>query len=119
MEVHACATRACLEFDFVIGSALVDMYSKCERIDYASRFFYLMPLRNLYSWNSMISGYGDNASRLFTRMKLCGQLPYHITLVGVLASCSHIGLVDEGFEYSESMTEVYGLVPRIEHYSYG
>jgi pentatricopeptide repeat protein len=123
MEVHACAIRACLESDVVIGSALVDMYSKCGRIDYASRFFNLMPVRNLYSWNSMISGYarhghGDNALRLFTRMKLSGQLPDHLTPVGVLSSCSHnIGLVDEGFEYSESMTEVYGLVPRIEHYS--
>ena len=51
----------------------------------------------------MISGYarhghGDNASRLFTRMKLNGQLLDHITLVGVLSACSHIGLVDEGFE---------------------
>ncbi|KAJ6878092.1 hypothetical protein NC651_030745 [Populus alba x Populus x berolinensis] len=122
MEVHACAIRACLESDVVIGSALVDMYSKCGRIDYASRFFNLMPVRNLYSWNSMISGYarhghGDNALRLFTRMKLSDQLPDHITFVGVLSACSHIGLVDEGFEYFKSMTEVYGLVPRVEHYS--
>lgn len=122
MEVHACTIRACLESDVVIGSALVDMYSKCGRIDYASRLFYLMPVRNLYSWNSMISGYarhghGDNALRLFTRMKLSGQLPDHITFVGVLTACSHIGLVDKGFEYFKSMTEVYGLVPCIEHYS--
>ncbi|KAJ6878095.1 pentatricopeptide repeat-containing protein [Populus alba x Populus x berolinensis] len=74
------------------------MYSKCGRIDYASRFFNLMPVRNLYSWNSMTSGYGDDASRLFTRMKLSAQLPDHITLVVVLSACSHIGLVDEGFE---------------------
>ena len=122
MEVHACAIRACLESDVVIGSALVDMYSKCGRIDYASRFFNLMPVRNLYSWNSMISGYarhghGYNALRLFTRMKLSGQLPDHITFVGELSAYSHIGLVDEGFEYFKSMTEVYGLVPRVEHYS--
>jgi pentatricopeptide repeat protein len=62
-------------------------------------------------------GYGDNALRLFTRMKLSGQLPDHITFVGELSAYSHIGLVDEGFEYFKSMTEVYGLVPRVEHYS--
>ncbi|CAK7322466.1 unnamed protein product [Dovyalis caffra] len=122
MEVHACAIRACLESDVVIGSALVDMYSKCGRIDYASRFFYLMPVRNLYSWNSMISGYarhghGDNALRLFTQMKFSGQLPDHVTFVGVLSACSHVGLVDEGFEHFKSMNEVYRLAPRIEHYS--
>ena len=50
-------------------------------------------------------------------MKLSAQLHDHITLVVVTSACSHFGLVDEGFEYSESMTEVYGLVPRVEHYS--
>lgn len=122
MEVHACAIRACLEYDVVVGSALVDMYSKCGRIDYASRFFKLMPVKNVYSWNSMISGYarhghGSEALKLFTQMKLGNQLPDHVTFVGVLSACSHVGLVDEGFEHFKSMTEVYGLAPRIEHYS--
>ncbi|PHU14318.1 hypothetical protein BC332_15523 [Capsicum chinense] len=74
MEVHACAIRACLESDFVVGSALIDMYAKCGRIDYASRFFDVMPVRNIYSWNSMISyawhGHGHKALELFTKMKL-------------------------------------------------
>eukprot|EP00257_Ricinus_communis_P021916 XP_015581498.1 putative pentatricopeptide repeat-containing protein At5g09950 [Ricinus communis] len=122
MEAHACSIRAYLNFDVVVGSALVDMYSKCGRIDYASRFFESMPLRNLYSWNSMISGYarhgrGDVALQLFTQMKLDGQLPDHVTFVGVLSACSHVGLVDEGFKHFKSMTGVYGLAPRIEHYS--
>ncbi|GKV18302.1 hypothetical protein SLEP1_g28703 [Rubroshorea leprosula] len=122
MEVHVCAIRACLESDVVVGSALVDMYSKCGRIDYASRFFSLMPIRNVYSWNSMISGYarhghGDKALNLFTHMKLDDQLPDHITFVGVLSACSHVGLVNEGFKHFNSMSKVYNLVPRIEHYS--
>ncbi|KAK8694245.1 hypothetical protein V6N13_071800 [Hibiscus sabdariffa] len=122
MEVHACSIRACLESDVVVGSAIVDMYSKCGRIDYASRFFNMMPLRNVYSWNSMISGYarhgqGDKALELFTRMKLDGQLPDHVTFVGVLSACSHVGLVDEGFSHFNSMKEVYGLPPKMEHFS--
>ncbi|XVF21152.1 hypothetical protein REPUB_Repub12eG0066000 [Reevesia pubescens] len=122
MEVHACAIRACLESDVVVGSAIVDMYSKCGRIDYASRFFNMMPIRNVYSWNSMISGYarhgyGDKALKLFTHMKLDGQLPDHVTFVGVLSACSHVGLVDEGFSHFNSMTELYGLAPKMEHFS--
>ncbi|XP_038694889.1 putative pentatricopeptide repeat-containing protein At5g09950 [Tripterygium wilfordii] len=122
MEVHACAIRACLEYDVVVGSALVDMYSKCGRIDYALRFFNTMPVRNIYSWNSMISGYarhgdGDKALKLFTQMKQDGQSPDHVTFVGVLSACSHVGLVDEGFWHFKSMTEVYGLAPRMEHFS--
>ncbi|OMO58127.1 hypothetical protein CCACVL1_25574 [Corchorus capsularis] len=122
MEVHACAVRACLESDVVVGSAIVDMYSKCGRIDYASRFFNLMPIRNVYSWNSMISGYarhghGDKALELFKLMNLNGQLPDHVTFVGVLSACSHVGLVEEGFTHFNSMTEVYGLAPKMEHFS--
>ncbi|WCJ37383.1 Tetratricopeptide repeat (TPR)-like superfamily protein [Euphorbia peplus] len=122
MEVHACAVRGCLESDVVVGSALVDMYSKCGRIDYASRFFELMPVRNVYSWNSMISGFarhgfGGKALKLFTQMKLDNQVPDHVTFVGVLTACSHAGLVDEGFGHFKSMTDTYGLAPKIEHYS--
>ncbi|XP_061344091.1 putative pentatricopeptide repeat-containing protein At5g09950 [Gastrolobium bilobum] len=122
MEVHACAIRACLESDVVVGSALVDMYAKCGRIDYASRFFELMPVRNIYSWNSMISGYarhghGQKALKLFTQMKQHGPSPDHVTFVGVLSACSHVGLVHEGFKHFKSMGEVYGLAPRIEHFS--
>ncbi|KAL2485263.1 putative Pentatricopeptide repeat-containing protein [Abeliophyllum distichum] len=122
MEVHACAIRACLEYDVVIGSALVDMYAKCGRIDYASRFFMLMPVRNVYSWNTMISGYarhgrGNKALELFSQMKLEGQAPDNVTFVGVLSACSHVGLVDQAFDHLESMTKMYGLTPRIEHFS--
>ncbi|XP_062009256.1 putative pentatricopeptide repeat-containing protein At5g09950 [Rosa rugosa] len=122
MEVHACAVRAYLESDVVVGSALVDMYSKCGRIDYASRFFELMPVRNVYSWNSLISGYarngdGQKALRLFTQMKQQDQPPDHVTFVGVLSACSHAGLVDEGFQHFNSMSKVHGLAPRMEHFS--
>ncbi|XWS31082.1 hypothetical protein CRYUN_Cryun23aG0046800 [Craigia yunnanensis] len=122
MEVHACAIRACLESDVVVGSAIVNMYSKCGRIDYSSRFFNMMPIRNVYSWNSMIPGYarhghGDKALKLFKHMKLDGQLPDHVTFVGVLSACSHVELVDEGFSHFNSMKEVYGLAPKMEHFS--
>ncbi|KAL3537225.1 hypothetical protein ACH5RR_000591 [Cinchona calisaya] len=122
MEVHACALKSCLESDVVIGSAIVDMYTKCGRIDYALRFFELMPVRNVYTWNSMITGYarhghGHKALDLFRRMNLLGQSPDHVTFVGVLSACSHVGLVEQGFSHFESMSKVHGLTPRMEHFS--
>ncbi|KAI3753486.1 hypothetical protein L2E82_25540 [Cichorium intybus] len=122
MEVHGCGIRAELDSDVVIGSALVDMYSKCGRIDYATRFFNSMRVKNVYSWNSMISGYarhghGDKSLEVFTKMTLEGQIPDHVTFVGVLSACSHMGLVDQGFDYFDSMSKVYGLNPKMEHYS--
>ncbi|KAG6437373.1 hypothetical protein SASPL_102288 [Salvia splendens] len=122
MEIHACAARACFVSDVVIGSALVDMYAKCGRIEYASRFFELMPLRNVYSWNSMISGYarhgdGHRALEIFAKMKLENQPPDHVTFVGVLSACSHVGLVSEGYHHFESMKRENNIEPRIEHFS--
>ncbi|GFP83747.1 putative pentatricopeptide repeat-containing protein at5g09950 [Phtheirospermum japonicum] len=122
MEVHACAAKAHLVSDVVIGSALVDMYGKCGRIDYASRFFELMPIRNVYSWNSMISGFarhgdGHRALGIFARMRSECQKPDHVTFIGVLSACSHVGLVNQGYEHFESMSKVYSLAPRVEHFS--
>ena len=62
-------------------------------------------------------GHGDKALKLFKHMKVDGQLPDHVTFVGVLSACSHVGLVDEGFSHFNSMTEVYGLAPKMEHFS--
>ncbi|KAJ7960247.1 Pentatricopeptide repeat-containing protein [Quillaja saponaria] len=62
-------------------------------------------------------GHGEKALKLFTQMKHHGQSPDHVTFVGVLSACSHVGLVDKGFEHFRSMSEVYGLSPRMEHFS--
>ncbi|KAK9130087.1 hypothetical protein Sjap_010574 [Stephania japonica] len=122
METHARAIRARLESDVVVGSTLVDMYSKCGRADYANRVFELMPLRNEFTWNSMISGYarhglGEKALELFMKMRKEGPSPDCVTFVGVLSACSHVGLVKQGLECFESMSKTYGLVPRLEHFS--
>ncbi|XP_047311054.1 putative pentatricopeptide repeat-containing protein At5g09950 [Impatiens glandulifera] len=119
MEIHGCSIRACLESDVVVGSALVDMYAKCGRIDYAVRFFDSMPFRNLYTWNAMISGFASHGSgyealELFTKMS---HSPDHVTFVAVLSACSHVGLVEEGFKHFESMSKIYDLAPKIEHFS--
>ncbi|KAL0907758.1 hypothetical protein M5K25_022193 [Dendrobium thyrsiflorum] len=122
MEIHAFGIRTQLESDVVVESALVDMYSKCGRIDYASKVFNFMPLKNEYTWNAMISGYarhgqGTKALELFRMMQDSNLQPDHVTFVGVLSACSHAGLVEEGLDSFESMSKEYNLIPRIEHYS--
>ncbi|KAL0305662.1 UNVERIFIED_CONTAM: Pentatricopeptide repeat-containing protein, mitochondrial [Sesamum radiatum] len=59
--------------DIKMGSALVDMYSKCGRTEDARCIFNYMPTRNVFSWTSMIDGYGKNGRpeeslALFDRM---------------------------------------------------
>jgi pentatricopeptide repeat protein len=44
--------------------------------------------------------------------------PDHITFIGILSSCSQEGLVNKGREYFHSMSQDYGIIPRVEHYAY-
>lgn len=121
MELHAFGIRSHLESDVVVESALVDMYSKCGRVDYASKLFNSMTQRNEFSWNSMISGYarhglGRKAIEIFEEMLRSRESPDHVTFVSVLSACSHAGLVERGLEYFEMMPD-HGILPQIEHYS--
>ncbi|KAK6161916.1 hypothetical protein DH2020_001757 [Rehmannia glutinosa] len=112
------------QHNIYVATALVDMYSKSGNLEYASRVFESMPLRNQVSWNSMISalafhGRAEEALTLFQRMldeekTLC---PDDITFVGVLSACVHAGLVDEGRRLFNLMSSSFGLTPKVEHYS--
>lgn len=121
MEMHAFGIKSHLESDVVVESALVDMYSKCGRVDYASKVFNSMTQRNEFSWNSMISGYarhglGSKALEMFEEMQRSREIPDHVTFVSVLSACSHAGLVERGLEYFEMMRQ-HCIPPQIEHYS--
>ncbi|KAG6393738.1 hypothetical protein SASPL_144307 [Salvia splendens] len=105
-----------------MGSALIDMYSKCVRTEDARRVFDYMPRRNVFSWTSMIDGYGKNGSpnealALFNRMINVSRItPNHVTFLGALSACAHAGLVGEGMEIFKSMERIHSMRPRVEHY---
>ncbi|CAN0896877.1 Pentatricopeptide repeat-containing protein At1g03540 [Linum grandiflorum] len=121
-EVHCQYVRRGSWRDIIVESALVDLYAKCGCVDFAYRVFKQMPVRNLITWNTMISGFAQNgrmkdAIALFNGMITKGVKPDYITFIGVLFACSHSGLVDEGKKHFESMMSEYGIRPGIEHYN--
>lgn len=104
-----------------LANALIDMYAKCGEIDEALTIFNGMAEKSVVSWNSMISGFaihglGVEALQLFREMHANGFAPNEVTFVGVLSSCSHNGLVEEGCKYFNDMHQVYGVKPNIRHY---
>eukprot|EP01018_Ginkgo_biloba_P007178 Gb_33575 [translate_table: standard] len=120
--VHAHIIRSGFEANVFVGSALVDMYAKCGSIENAGQVFNKMPARNVVSWNAMITGYAQNgcskkAIQLFEQMLQADMKPDHITFVGVIAACSHAGLVEEGWRYFHSMSQDYGITPGADHYA--
>ncbi|RVW86966.1 Pentatricopeptide repeat-containing protein, chloroplastic [Vitis vinifera] len=102
--------------------ALIDMYSKCGYIENAYHVFRsISHRRNIGDWNSMISGLAIHglareALDIFVEMERMDIEPNEITFLGLLSTCSHGGLVEEGQFYFESMHEKYKIVPRIQHY---
>ncbi|KAG0488023.1 hypothetical protein HPP92_006834 [Vanilla planifolia] len=120
--IHAYICSHHLNVDVVLGNALIDFYFKCGSIDAALDVFHSMPSKNVFCWNSIISGfgmqgYGHKAIQAFTEMEKQNAFkPDGITFVGLLSACSHSGLVAEGKRYFYRMRAVYGIVPQIEHY---
>ncbi|KAA8522707.1 hypothetical protein F0562_009131 [Nyssa sinensis] len=121
-QIHAYLIRTRLDVDVGVGNALVNMYAKCGCIGHAYSVFNQMSCYNLVSWNSIIAGFGNHglggkALQLFKQMKDIGLEPDSVTFIGLLTACNHAGLVDEGQAYFNSMTEIYGITPDIEHFS--
>ncbi|KAI5674926.1 hypothetical protein M9H77_05876 [Catharanthus roseus] len=121
-QLHACITRVGFVANVFCGSATLDMYAKCGSIKEAARIFQEMPVRNIVSWNAMISAYAQNGDAkstfmFFNEMICSGLLPDSVSFLSVLTACSHQGLVEEGLRHFNSMTQRYRLVPRKEHYT--
>lgn len=119
--IHSYVEERFLNFDPILGTALIEMYSKCGCIEGSREVFSKMEKKDAMAWTSMIRGfavhgYAKDALELFSLMQRTGLEPDGVTFVGVLCACSHAGLVKEGLRYFMSMKKDYGIAPRVEHY---
>ncbi|ESQ46926.1 hypothetical protein EUTSA_v10027641mg [Eutrema salsugineum] len=121
-QLHAFIIRSGNLENVFSGSGLVDMYAKCGSIKDAVQVFREMPDRNVVSWNALISAYADNgdgeaAIGAFTDMIHSGHQPDSVSVLGVLTACSHCGFVEQGTEYFQGMSRIYGITPGKKHYA--
>lgn len=103
-EIHEnIDTMGLLKRDVFVGSALVDMYTKCASLEKAYEVFNALPVRNVVTWTTLITGYvehghGKEAIELFHQMHAEGVSPNPVTFVCVLKACSLTGDRDKGQE---------------------
>ncbi|KAL0015296.1 hypothetical protein SO802_002365 [Lithocarpus litseifolius] len=121
-QLHGYIIRGGFDDNVFIASSLVDMYAKCGNIRIARRIFYKMEQHDMVSWTAIIMGYAlhghaHDAIALFKQMEMEGVKPNDVAFVAVLTACSHAGLVDEAWNYFNSMTQDFGIVPGLEHYA--
>ncbi|WOK95259.1 hypothetical protein Cni_G03966 [Canna indica] len=120
--LHGQIIESELPINVQLGTAIVNMYAKCGLVTYASRVFDRMPVKNVWTWSSMILGLAQHGSareaiELFQQMKNASVRPNYVTFLGVLCACSHAGLVDDGYKFFHEMVEDYGINPMMTHYS--
>ncbi|KAI3921977.1 hypothetical protein MKX01_005666 [Papaver californicum] len=120
--VHCYAVKRGFGFDVFVGNSLVDMYSKCSQANSAFEVFKEMPLRNIVSWNSILSGFVHNelyskVLTLFGSMQKEGVDADEVTLVNLLQSCKHL-VIRKGFEFNElvvnSLIDAYAKCDLVE-----
>ncbi|XP_022737753.1 pentatricopeptide repeat-containing protein At5g13270, chloroplastic [Durio zibethinus] len=120
-QAHADAIKKGLVSCLYGESAMITLYAKCGRLDYANRAFESIGDPDTVAWTAIICAhaYHGNASealRLFRRMQDSGARPNEVTFVAVLTACSHSGLITEAKLCLESMSCEYGVEPTVDHY---
>ncbi|KAL3512063.1 hypothetical protein ACH5RR_024780 [Cinchona calisaya] len=119
--VHGLMIEKRIQLNYILVSALIDMYAKCGRIDVAKEIFDGVQRANVSVWNAMINGLALHglaldAIAIFSMMEGEKVSPDVITFIGILTACSHSGLVEQGRRHFKLMRMRYFIQPQLEHY---
>jgi pentatricopeptide repeat protein len=119
-QIHCFAVRRCLDTNVFVGTALIDMYSKCGEITTAENVFGGMTGKSTVTYTTMISGlgqhgFGKKALALFNSMQEKGLKPDAVTFLSAISACNYSGLVDEGLALYRSM-DSFGISATPQHH---
>ncbi|KAL2339089.1 hypothetical protein Fmac_013535 [Flemingia macrophylla] len=118
--VHGCIIRNGLDKYLYVGNSLVNMYAKCGDIEGSRLAFHGIVKKDIVSWNSMLFAFGlhgraNEAMCLYREMVASAVKPDEVTFTGLLMTCSHLGLINEGFAFFQSMSLEFGLSHGMDH----
>ncbi|XP_042505630.1 pentatricopeptide repeat-containing protein At4g18840-like [Macadamia integrifolia] len=119
--IHGFVDKNNFKLEAVLGTALVNLYAKCGKIETALSVFYRIEDKDVEAWNSIIyslgvHGFGKEALEFFSSMLDSQMPPDEATFLSVLSSCRHSGFVEEGRRFFNLMSQVYNVKPRLDHY---
>ncbi|XVE91437.1 hypothetical protein REPUB_Repub01dG0009700 [Reevesia pubescens] len=118
-QVHGVVMKIELQFDTMVGTALVDMYTKCRAWQWGYDVFKEMNgSRNLVTWNSMIAGLmlnnqSEMAAALFEELEFEGIKPDSATWNSMIRGFSQLGKGFDAFKYFEKMQSA-GVEPSLK-----
>ncbi|XP_057450135.1 pentatricopeptide repeat-containing protein At1g71420 [Lotus japonicus] len=119
LAVHSQVIKRGFQKDTVLSNALIHAYARSGSLALSEQVFDEMCCHDLVSWNSMLKSYAlhgkaKDALELFKKLDVH---PDSTTFVALLSACSHAGLVEEGVEIFNSMSDNHGIVPQLDHYA--
>ena len=119
-QIHVEIVRlGLLERNAFIGSALVDMYSKCGNLRMAEEVFHCIWIRDVVSWNARIAGYvthgqASKALHCYEEMQCEGMSVDEFTIVSILKSCGSLEASERGEEvYAKLIQEGFSPAENI------
>jgi len=121
-EIHCYVFRNWEVGNLTNTTALVDMYAKCGDLSLSRNFFDVMPIKNVFPWNTIIFAnamHMNGKETLFLVKKMLQSMVKlnSVTFICVLSACSHSVLVEEGVQIFNSMSRDHLVEPDATHYS--
>ncbi|XP_010936398.3 pentatricopeptide repeat-containing protein At4g21300-like [Elaeis guineensis] len=100
-RIHGYLIRRDIPLDIVLTTALIEMYSKCNKTTRARELFDQLIMRDVILYNVMISGYLQNhmineATILFGEMVKAGVRPNSATVLSMLSTFANLADIISG-----------------------
>ncbi|KAF5194692.1 Pentatricopeptide repeat [Thalictrum thalictroides] len=100
-QLHGHIVKNSLSNDGFVGTALVDMYTKCGSLEDAHAVFQQMKERDVFAWTVIITGYanvnqGEKSMTYFRQMQREDVFPNESTLASCLRGCTGIAALENG-----------------------
>ncbi|CAN6439980.1 unnamed protein product [Victoria cruziana] len=95
-SLHSDIIKAGFENDLLICNLIMDTYAKCDSIQDAMAMFGITKVKDVMSWNTIISGSIQCGScnlglMVFRNMNAQGVLPDKVTMLSILPAFSFLG----------------------------
>ncbi|KAL3507091.1 hypothetical protein ACH5RR_032473 [Cinchona calisaya] len=101
VQVHAMAVKQGLDANVYVGSSLINMYAKCQKMEIAKKVFDGVSEKNDVLWNALLGGYAQNGYtsevvELFMNMTIAGFQHDEFTYTSILCACACLQNMEMG-----------------------
>ncbi|XP_058778357.1 pentatricopeptide repeat-containing protein At4g20770 [Vicia villosa] len=100
-QAHAVSQKLGFYDDVYVASSLINVYSKCGKMELSKHVFSKLSEQDVVCWNSMIAGFSTNsleqdALAFFKQMRQFGFFPSEFSFATIASSCAKLSSLFQG-----------------------